>query len=70
MHGMSIGRGLTAGLGTVLLLAGLAAFAGGSPASADPNATTTVSAGPADFTQAVPTGQPSQYSSPLGASPG
>lgn len=58
-------RGLGAGIGTVMLLAGLAAFAGGTSASADPNTTTTVSAGPADFTQAVPTGSPSQYSSPL-----
>jgi hypothetical protein len=65
MRGKSTGLGLAASLGTVTLLAGLAAFAGGSPASADPNTTTPVSAGPADFTQAVATGQPSQYNAPL-----
>ncbi|MEU3465646.1 hypothetical protein ABZ721_37635 [Streptomyces sp. NPDC006733] len=65
MRGKSTKRGLAAGAGTVALLAGLAAFAGGSPASAVPGTTTAVSAGPADFTQAVATGQPSQYSSPL-----
>ncbi|MER5641225.1 hypothetical protein ABT095_30305 [Kitasatospora sp. NPDC002227] len=58
-------RGLGASLATVLLLAGAAAFAGGNPAAADPNTTTAVSAGPATYTQAVPAGQPSQYSSPL-----
>jgi hypothetical protein len=57
-------RGLGAGIATVLLLAGVAAFAS-NPASADPNTTTAVSAGPADFTQAVATGQPSQYNSSL-----
>ncbi|TQF01758.1 hypothetical protein E6W39_05195 [Kitasatospora acidiphila] len=65
MHVPSNKRGLGAGLATVLLLAGVAAFAGGSPAAADPNTTTAVSAGPAGYTQAAPTGQPSQYSSPL-----
>ncbi|WP_328913217.1 MULTISPECIES: hypothetical protein [unclassified Streptomyces] len=65
MYGKSTRRGLAASLGTVLLLAGLAAFAGQSPASADPNTTTAVSAGPATFTQAVATGQPSQYASTL-----
>jgi hypothetical protein len=57
--------GLGAGLATVLLVAGVAAFAGGSPATADANTTTAVSAGPTGFTQAVPTGQPSQYNLPL-----
>ncbi|AUG82127.1 hypothetical protein CFP65_7555 [Kitasatospora sp. MMS16-BH015] len=65
MHVKHSKRGLGAGLATVLLLAGAAAFAGGSPAVADPNTTTAVSAGPATFTQAVPTGQPSQYNAPL-----
>lgn len=65
MLGKPTKRGLGAGLGTAMLLAGLAAFAGGNPASADGNTTSSVSAGPADFTQAVPTGSPSQYSSPL-----
>ncbi|MHA6765492.1 hypothetical protein [Streptacidiphilus sp. PAMC 29251] len=58
-------RGLGASLATVLLLAGIAAFADGSAAVADPDTTTAVSAGPASFTQAVPTGQPSQYTLPL-----
>lgn len=65
MNRKSTRRGLAASLGTVLVLAGLAAFAGGNPASADPNTTTAVTAGPASFTQAVPTGQPSQYTSSL-----
>ena len=58
-------RGLGVGLATVLLLAGVAAFADGGSAVADANTTTAVSAGPATFTQAVPTGQPSQYNLPL-----
>ncbi|MDH6132206.1 hypothetical protein P3T37_001591 [Kitasatospora sp. MAA4] len=65
MQPHSTRRGLGAGLATVLLLAGVAAFAGGSTAVADPNTTTAVSAGPAGYTQAVPTGQPSQYDLPL-----
>ncbi|MGF1426103.1 hypothetical protein [Kitasatospora sp. LaBMicrA B282] len=65
MHVHSAKQGLGAGLATVLLLVGVAAFAGGNPAAADPNSTTPVSAGPATFTQAVPTGQPSQYDTPL-----
>ncbi|NUS15939.1 MAG: hypothetical protein HOY69_31825 [Streptomyces sp.] len=65
MRRKSTGLGITASLGTVALLAGLAAFAGGSPASADPNTTTAVSSGPASYSQATPTGQPSQYSSSL-----
>jgi hypothetical protein len=65
MHAKPTKRGLGAGLATVLLLAGVAAFAGGNPAVADANTTTAVSAGPAAFTQAVPTGQPSQYNLPL-----
>jgi hypothetical protein len=65
MHVPSTKRGLGAGLATVLLLAGVAAFAGGDPAAADANTTSAVSAGPAAFTQASPTGQPSQYDQPL-----
>ncbi|WP_051967275.1 hypothetical protein [Kitasatospora mediocidica] len=65
MHAHSTRRGLGAGLATVLLLAGVAAFAGSGSAVADPNTTTAVSSGPATFTQAVPTGQPSQYNLPL-----
>jgi hypothetical protein len=65
MHVPANKRGLGAGLATVLLLAGVAAFAGGNPAAADANTTTAVSAGPATYTQAVPSGAPSQYSSPL-----
>ncbi|MFE0464971.1 hypothetical protein ACFW1A_37530 [Kitasatospora sp. NPDC058965] len=65
MHVPSTKRGLGAGLATVLLLAGVAAFAGGNSAAADPNTTSAVSAGPAGFTQAVPAGQPSQYDQPL-----
>ena len=65
MHGKPSKRGLGAGLATVLLLAGVAAFAGSSAAVADPDTTTAVSAGPASFTQAVPTGAPSQYNLPL-----
>lgn len=58
-------RGLGAGIATVLLLAGIAAFADSGSAQADANTTTAVSAGPASYTQAVPTGQPSQYNQPL-----
>ncbi|MFI0939686.1 hypothetical protein [Streptomyces sp. NPDC021020] len=65
MRGKSTGLGITAGLGTVALLAGLATFAGGGTASADPNTTTAVSSGPSSWTQATATGQPSQYSSSL-----
>ncbi|MFC1411787.1 hypothetical protein ACEZCY_21260 [Streptacidiphilus sp. N1-12] len=65
MQTKSTRRGLGAGLATVLLLAGVAAFAGGNSAVADANTTTAVSAGPATFTQAVPAGQPSQYNLPL-----
>ncbi|WP_037606872.1 hypothetical protein [Streptacidiphilus rugosus] len=54
-----------AGLGTVLLLAGITAFATGSSAQADANSTSAVSSGPSTFTQAVPAGQPSQYGQPL-----
>lgn len=65
MYAKHTKRGIGAGLGTALLLAGVAAFAGGTSASADANTTTPVTAGPAGFTQAVPTGAPSQYNSPL-----
>ena len=65
MRVMSTKRGLSTGLATVLLLAGVAAFAGGNSAAADANTTTAVSTGPTTFTQAVPAGQPSQYSSSL-----
>ncbi|GAA1261664.1 hypothetical protein GCM10009665_59200 [Kitasatospora nipponensis] len=65
MHAQSTRRGLGASLATVLLLAGVAAFSAGSPAVADPNTTTAVSAGPASYTQAVPTGAPSEYNAPL-----
>ncbi|MCX4751537.1 hypothetical protein OG455_39575 [Kitasatospora sp. NBC_01287] len=65
MHAKSTKRGLGASLATILLLAGVAAFADGSAAVADPNTTTAVSAGPATYTQAVPAGAPSQYNQPL-----
>ncbi|MFE9425706.1 hypothetical protein ACFYNO_22370 [Kitasatospora sp. NPDC006697] len=65
MQNQSAKKGLGAALGTVLLLTGIAAFAGGSPANADANSTSAVSAGPSTYTQAVPTGAPSQYSAPL-----
>ncbi len=65
MHAASTRRGLGASLATVLLLAGIAAFGSGNAAVADPNTTSAVSAGPAAFTQAVPTGDPSQYNLPL-----
>jgi len=52
-------------MATAAIAAGLAALGSGGSAAADSNATTAVSAGPASYTQAVPTGAPSQYSSPL-----
>lgn len=58
-------RGLTAGLATVVLAAGLAALGSGGSAAADTGQTTSVAAGPAAFTQGTPAGQPSQYSSSL-----
>jgi hypothetical protein len=58
-------QGLFASLATATLLVGVAALNSGSAASADANQTTAVSAGPAAFTQAVPAGAPSVYSSPL-----
>ena len=65
MHRITSRRGLAAGLATVALAAGVAAVGSGGSAAADTNTTTAVSAGPASFTQATPTGQPSQYSSTL-----
>lgn len=65
MRAKSTGLGIGASLGTVALLAGLAAFTGGNSASADPNTTTSVSSGPAGYSQATATGQPSQYNSSL-----
>lgn len=65
MDAKSTKRGLGASLATVLLLTGIAAFAGGPAAQADANTTTAVSSGPAVFTQAVPTGQASEYDKPL-----
>lgn len=56
-------RGLAAGAIAALLVGGVWAL--GGVAQADTNTTTPVSAGPATFTQAVPTGQPSEYNSPL-----
>ena len=65
MRSTSTKRGLAAGMATAAIAAGLAALGSGGSAAADSNATTAVSAGPASYTQAVPTGAPSQYSSPL-----
>jgi hypothetical protein len=65
MHGFTSKRGLGAGLATVALLAGIAAFGSGGTASADADTTTPVSAGTTAFTQATPAGQPSQYDSQL-----
>lgn len=65
MHAPTTKKGLGLGLATLGLAAGVAAL-GGAPASADGTTqTTAVSAGPAAYTQAVPTGQPSQYTAPL-----
>jgi len=65
MQRISTRRGLAAGLATAALAAGIAAAGSGGSAVADTNTTTAVSAGPATFSQAVPSGAPSQYSSPL-----
>jgi hypothetical protein len=65
MQRISARRGLAAGLATAALAAGVAALGTGGSAVADSNTTTPVSAGPASFTQAVPSGSPSQYGSPL-----
>lgn len=65
MQRISTRRGLAAGLATAALAAGIAALGGGGSASADASSTSAVSAGPASYVQAVPTGAPSQYSSPL-----
>jgi hypothetical protein len=64
MRMTSIKPGL-AGLGTVLLLAGITAFAAGNSAQADTGTTSAVSSGPSVYTQALPSGQPSQYNQPL-----
>lgn len=58
-------RGLVAGTAAALAVAGIVAFSGQTNAVADANQTTTVSSGPSSFTQQVPAGQPSQYSSQL-----
>ena len=65
MQRISTKRGLAAGLATAAVAAGIAALGTGGSAAADTTATSAVSAGPATYSQAVPTGQPSQYSSPL-----
>jgi hypothetical protein len=58
--------GLVAGGAAAVLLAGVWALASQpTKAAADVGKTTSVSAGPATFTQAVPTGGPSQYTTPL-----
>lgn len=65
MQAVSTRRGLVAAAAALVLTGGVWAFAAQPKASADTNQTTPVSAGPATFTQATPTGQPSQYSSSL-----
>ena len=65
MQRISTKRGLAAGLATAAIAAGFAALGSGGSAVADSNSTSSVSAGPASYTQAAPTGAPSQYSSPL-----
>lgn len=58
-------RGLVTAAAAGLLVAGVWAFGPQSHAAADVTTTTAVSAGPATFTQAVPTGTPSVYTTPL-----
>lgn len=58
-------RGVIAGIAATFTVAGIVAFSGQINAAADTNQTTPVSAGPSTFSQAVPTGQPSQYDSQL-----
>lgn len=65
MHLKTSKKGLGAGLTALALAAGVAALGSGPAAADNPNQTTAVSAGPASFSQAVPTGQPSDYSSQL-----
>ncbi|WP_194898638.1 hypothetical protein [Catenulispora pinisilvae] len=65
MQRISTKRGLAAGLATAAVAAGIAALGSGGSAAADSTATSAVSAGPASYTQAVPTGAPSDYSSSL-----
>lgn len=65
MRTITTRKGLAAGAATLAIAAGVAALGSGPAAADNPDQTTPVSAGPAAFTQAVPTGQPSQYSSPL-----
>jgi hypothetical protein len=65
MQRISTKRGLAAGLATAAVAAGIAALGSGGSAAADSTTTSAVSAGPATYSQAVPTGAPSQYSSPL-----
>jgi hypothetical protein len=64
MRMTSVKPGL-AGLGAILLLAGITAFATGNSAQADTGSTSAVSSGPSTFSQAAPAGQPSQYGQPL-----
>ena len=56
---------LAAGGTAALLLVGIWSLASQPRAAADVSQTTPVSAGPATFTQLVPTGGPSQYTTPL-----
>lgn len=65
MQRISTRRGLAAGLATAAVAAGIATLGTGGSAAAASATTAAVSSGPAAYTQAVPTGSPSQYSSPL-----
>lgn len=65
MHSFLARRGLVSAAATAALMAGIWGLSSHAPAAADETQTSAVSAGPASFSQAVPTGQPSQYDAPL-----
>lgn len=65
MQRVSTRRGLAAGLAIAAVAAGIAALGSGGSAAADSSATSAVSSGPASYSQATPTGAPSDYGSQL-----
>lgn len=65
MHSFFRRRALVSAAATAALMAGIWGLSSHTPASATETQTSAVSSGPASFSQAVPSGQPSQYNTPL-----